>query len=106
MCMYHVALSPNNAKEVLNLMWDFRSRWKFVGIELGIDMSTLDAIDRDYRKADDCLTELITKWLRRTNPKPTRSAITKALESHSVMASATTPSEGKIVFIPIIIIVV
>ena len=99
MCMtlYHVALSPNNAKEVLNLMWDYRSRWRFIGIELGIDMSTLDAIDRDYRKADDCLTELITKWLRRTNPKPTRSAIAKALESQSVVASAATPSEGKIV---------
>ena len=97
--MYHVALGPNNAKEVLNLMWDYRSRWKFVGIELGIDVSTLDAIDKDYRKADDCLTELITKWLRRTNPKPTRSAIAKALESQSVVASVATPSEGKIVII-------
>ena len=98
MFMYHVALSPNNAKEVLNLMWDYRSRWRFIGIELGIDVSTLDTIDKDYRKADDCLTELITTWLRRTNPKPTRSAIAKALESPSVVASATTPSEG-IIFI-------
>ena len=97
MFMYHVALSPNNAKEVLNLMWDYRSRWRFIGIELGIDVSTLDAIDRDFRKADDCLTELITKWLRCTNPKPTRNAIAKALESRSVVASGTTPSEDKII---------
>ena len=97
MFMYHVALSPNNAKEVLNLMWDYRSRWRFIGIELGIDVSTLDAIDKDFRKADDCLTELITKWLRCTNPKPTRNAIAKALESWSVVASGTTPSEGKII---------
>ena len=96
--MYHTALGPNNAKEVLNLMWDYRSRWRFIGIELGIDVSTLDTIDKDYGKADDCLTELITKWLRRTNPKPTRSAITKALESHSVAASAATPSEGKLFY--------
>ena len=102
--MYHVALGPNNAKEVLNLIWDYRSRWRFIGIELGIDVSTLDTIDRDYRKADDCLTELITKWLRCTNPKPTRSAIAKALESQSVAASATTPSESKIVFIFYIIL--
>ena len=99
MFMYHIALGPNNAKEVLNLMWDYRSRWRFIGIELGIDVSTLDTIDKDYRKADDCLTELITKWLRRTNPKPTRSAITQALESQSVAASSATPSEGKIIFI-------
>jgi hypothetical protein len=91
---YHVALGPNNTNEVLNLMWDYRSRWKFIGIKLGIHMPTLDAIEMNHRRVEDCLTELITTWLRGTNPKPTRSAITKVLESQSVVASATTPSEG------------
>ena len=90
----HVALTSNNVKEVLNLTWTYRSRWRFVGIELGIDVNTLDAIERDHRKAEDCLTELITIWLRRTNPKPTKSAITRALESQSVMASVAIPIEG------------
>ena len=84
-------------KEVLNLTWNYRSRWRFIGIELGIDVSTLDTIEKDHRKADDCLTDLITKWLRRANPKPTRSAISKALESQSVVDSAAaTPNEGTI----------
>ena len=95
--MYHVALTSNNVKEVLNLTWDYRSRWRFVGIELGIDVNTLDAIEMNNRRVEDCLTKLITTWLRRTNPKPTRTAIAKALESQSVAASATTPSEGIIV---------
>ena len=94
---YHVALTSNNVKEVLNLMWDYRSRWRFVGIELGIDVNTLDAIEMNNRRVEDCLTKLITTWLRCTNPKPTRSAITKALESQSVVASATTPNEGIII---------
>ena len=81
-------------KEVLNLTWNYRSRWRFIGIELGIDVNTLDTIERDHRMAEDCLTKLITIWLRRANPKPTRSAITKALESQSVMASAAIPSAG------------
>ena len=69
-------------KEIVHLTWDYRSWWRFVGIELGIDVNTLDTIDRDYRKADDCLIELITEWLCRTNPtKPTRSAIAKALDN-------------------------
>jgi hypothetical protein len=79
--MYRVALTPDNVKEVLNLTWDCRSRWRFIGIELGIDVNTLDALHRNYREAEDCLKELITTWLCYTNPKPTRSAITKALES-------------------------
>ena len=90
----HVALTSNNVKEVLNLTWNYRSRWRFIGIELGIDVNTLDTIERDHRKAEDCLTELITIWLCHTNPKPTRIAITKALESQSVVIDATIPSEG------------
>ena len=81
-------------KEIVHLTWDYRSRWRFIGIELGIDVSTLDVIEMNHRKVDDYLTELITKWLRHTNPKPTRSAITKALKSPSVAGSATTASEG------------
>ena len=81
-------------KEVLNLTWNYRSRWRFIGIEMGIDVNTLDAIERDHRKAEDCLTELIAIWLRCAKPKPTRSAITRALESPSVVVSAATPSEG------------
>jgi hypothetical protein len=77
-------------------MWDYRSRWRFIGIELGIDVNTLDAIEMNHRKVEHCLTEFITIWLRRTNPKPTRSAISKALGSQSVLASATTPREGMI----------
>ena len=90
----HIALTSGNVKEVLNLTWKYRSRWRFIGIELGIDVNTLDTIEKDHRKAEDCLTELISIWLRRVNPKPTRSAVTKALESQSVVASAATPSAG------------
>ena len=81
-------------REVLNLTWNYRSRWRFVGIELGIDVNTLDTIEKDHRKAEDCLTELITIWLRRAYPKPNRSSIIRALESQSVVASVTTPNEG------------
>ena len=82
-------------KEILNLTWKHRSRWRFIGIELGIDVNTLDAIERDHKKAEECLAELITTWLRGTNPKPTRSAMTKALESQSVQAvSEPTSSEA------------
>ena len=90
----HIALTSDNVKEILNLTWKYRSRWRFIGIELGIDVNTLDTIERDHRKADDCLTELISIWLRCVNPKPTRNALTKALESQSVVVCAANPSKG------------
>jgi hypothetical protein len=92
--MYRVALTPDDEKEVIHLMWNCRSRWRFIGIELGIDVNKLDAIEKKHRKVEDCLTELITTWLRRNNPKPTRNAITKVLEFVVEVMESVVASEG------------
>ena len=93
------ALTPNNVKEMLDVAWDSRARWRFIGIELGFDTGTLDAIEYDKRKAEDCLSELISEWLRQSDSKPTRRAMAKALESPSVAVSAATSvCEGEIIF--------
>ena len=94
------ALTPNNVKEMFDVAWDSRARWRFIGIELGFDTGTLDAIEHDNRKAGDCLSELISEWLRQSDPRPTRRAMAKALESPSVAVSQATPvCEGEIIFI-------
>lgn len=79
---------------MLDEAWDYRARWRFIGIELGIDVGTLDALDVNNRKAEDCLTGLISQWLRNRKPQPTRTAMTKALESQSVTGSAAPVKEG------------
>ena len=55
-------LNISNIKEVLDEMWDYRARWKFIGIELGIDMGTLDAIEKDCKVVDECLLKMINIW--------------------------------------------
>ena len=86
-------------KEILDVAWDSRARWRFIGIELGFDTGTLDAIEYDKKKAEDCLSELISEWLRQSDPRPTRTAMAKALESPSVAVSqATSVCEGEIIF--------
>ena len=76
-------------REVLDKTWDYRASWKIVGIELGMDPSTLDAIGKsNHHKVEDCLVELLGKWLR--GGKATQSAMTKALQSHKVTAEATS----------------
>ena len=76
-------LSINNIKEVLDEMWDYRARWKSIGIELCVDTGTLDEIEKDYRKVNDCLQEMIKHWLR-NSPRPTRENIKVALQSKPV----------------------
>ena len=74
-------------REVLDLTWNYRAKWKFLGIELGIDIGTLDAIEKNNREVEDCLVQLLSKWLR---SKATRSAMTKALQSRKVTGEATS----------------
>ena len=63
----------------------YRVKWKLIGIELGIDQGSLEATNREYIKfgVEDYLRDMITKWLRHNNPKPTRLALNRALESVS-----------------------
>ena len=79
---------------MLDQAWDYRAKWRYIGIELGIDKGTLDALNKNNREVEDCLTELISKWLRNTKPRPTRAAMTKALESQFVAGSAAPVIEG------------
>ena len=74
-------------REVLDWTWDYRASWKIIGIDLSIDIGTLDAIGKNnHHKVEDCLVELLSKWLR--GGKATRSAMTKALQSRKVTAEA------------------
>ena len=61
-------------------MWDYRARWKSIGIELRVDTGTLDAIEKDHRMVNDCLQEMIKHWLR-NSPRPTKEIIRVALQS-------------------------
>ena len=93
--MHTAVLNIGNTREILDLTWDYRSRWKLIGIKLGIDAGTLDAIDVDNKSVDGSLVEMINKWLRGDKhwPNPTRSVITSALESLG-MSSLTEGSRA------------
>ena len=90
MCAARLSINKN-LREVLDLTWPYRAGWTYIGIELGIDYSTLEATKRNCMRAggvEDCLTELITIWLRNNNPEPTRLALDKALQSERVLSAA------------------
>ena len=77
-------------REVLDVFWDYRASWKLIRVELGIDLGTLDAIDKNHSRVEDQLMELTVKWLRGNNPRPTRSAMAKVLQSKYLMEGASS----------------
>ena len=77
-------LGIENTKEIIELVWDYRARWRFIGREVGIDEGTLEAIAVDERTVDGRLSRVVTTWLKKINPEPTRSAILAALKSERV----------------------
>lgn len=75
---------------MLDFFWEYRSKWKLIGIELGIKMSTLDAIDTNKRSiVEDCLLEMISKWLHGSNPKSTRTSMNAALQAKCLAGEGT-----------------
>ena len=91
-------LSINNIKEVLDELWDYRARWKFIGIQLHIDTGTLDAIEKDCKTVDDCLLMMIKDWLR-NSPRPTREIIKVALRSRHVSNAAGIIMQASLIII-------
>ena len=83
-----VPLTPDSTREIIDVTWPHRARWRLIGTELGIDTGTLDAIDANNKKVEGCLNELITGWLRNINPRPTRAAITAVLNSEHILSAA------------------
>ena len=87
-------LKIGDMREVVEFFWDFRSQWKFIGLELGIDMGTLDSIERTQRMVvEDSYLEMLKHWLKRATLTPTRSAMAAVLQSRPLAGVSTTAGE-------------
>lgn len=65
-------------------LWDARSKWFNLGLQLGVAIEVLEVIkEKNLKNADDCLTELLAYWLRQAK-SPTWNAIVSALRFKTV----------------------
>ena len=55
-------------------------KWYYLGVQLQIPVGTLNRILENYQM-NKCLLEMLTVWLQSTDPPPTWSVLTEALES-------------------------
>ena len=77
-------LNPNDLRKVLRTIWEARTEWYNLGLELDITPDTLDAIEQaNVLNPDRCFRAMLTKWLREHN-QPTWSSLAEALRSPAV----------------------
>lgn len=56
------------------------SRWKDIGVFLGIADGPLDTIEADHKGVMGCLRELLSLWLKQVDPPPTIKALAEAVK--------------------------
>jgi len=59
-------------------------KWYSLGIQLQVPVGILRCIRRDYLTVSERLLEMLTSWLKCTNPQPSLEALAEALESAPV----------------------
>ena len=58
-------LEEKDFRLVLSMVWEARSRWYNIGLELGISVETLDCIRQNDRDdAEKCFIDMIKRWLQ------------------------------------------
>lgn len=68
-----------------NLIRDARLKWFYLGLELGIDETTLRVIKQDHRDdTEQCFTEMLSVWLKMASPMPSWEALLAALKQPSL----------------------
>ena len=80
-----VDLVPDNLKDVQDLVWDVRTKWSNLGLELGIKIADLEVIEKNNSNdVDTCFKKMLLMWLRMVDPFPSWEDLVSALEKSSV----------------------
>ena len=81
--MIHCAvdLVSKNLPKVRALIHKACPQWYDLGLELGVEETTLNIIKSDCdNKAETCFREMLSVWLKMTDPRPSWKALVAALK--------------------------
>ena len=92
--MHAELLGIDDIREVIDRLWDYRAKWRFIGVELRIKPGDLDAIGENNRAVEGALFEMIKFWLHSINPRPTRTVLEAALQSRLLVAETVSTQEA------------
>ena len=64
--MFCYTIGSINVGGLYTIISPLREKWKDIGLQLGLFLTTLEAIDKSYDgRTDHCLYSVLTKWLHR-----------------------------------------
>ena len=79
-----MSLTIRDLKELREHLFKIRVKWYDIGLELDVDVGTLESIKSCYDDPKDCLREVLKEWLKSISPPPTRLKLASALSSSAV----------------------
>ena len=62
---FHFPTGPEDLFYVKSELETVIDRWKYIGLALGLTLDQVKRIERENRDLEDCLTEVLTLWLKR-----------------------------------------
>ena len=74
-------LSPGDLATVLKELYEARTKWYYIGLELKVPWVTLDSIKAQSDDEQERLLEALKHWLKTVDPKPTWQVLVDALRS-------------------------
>ena len=82
---FTVDLVSGNLSKVQNLIWDARLQWFNLGLALEVNEIELGVIEENNRsKVEECFRNMLSKWLKMVEPRPTWEGLIAALKQPSV----------------------
>ena len=78
-------LTKKDFKQVQNALWNARTKWMDIGIELNVDFEDLEVIKKNHpNDTDECFRSMVMKLLEKIDPPPTWRVLVDALQSPAV----------------------
>ena len=80
---FSAVLTQHHLKYLLEDTFDAQTKWRFIGLYLGLPPPTLAALGKRFDSFDEQYAEVLQKWLQ-SEVTPTMRKLIEALESNTV----------------------
>ena len=78
------SVGQRDLKSLQSELHPVTDKWYSLGVQLQVSVETLKCIEVEHHQMNRCLLEMLTVWLKCTNPSPIWNILTEALESPPV----------------------
>ena len=76
-CVIMTILVSMNVGGMYTIISPIRDKWKDLGLKLGLNSTTLEAISKSHdERTDQCLYSVLTKWLQRRDDVGKKGGVT------------------------------